>query len=131
MLCMLCYQGKDNLPGQDHNKGKSIHCQEGSQTMFHWLLQLDWRTNWMLVALLLEKVTPLNCRQESDRIIFFIHKIPFVFFFWFDLFHPFHSKISLVIHLTVYHTVLILLHSPLLIFFLILSTCLLAIVSIM
>ena len=86
----------------------------------------------MLVALLLEKVTPLNCRQESDRIIFFIHKIPFVFFFWFDLFHPFHSKISLVIHLTVYHTVLmILLHSPLLIFFLILSTCLLAIVSIM
>ena len=90
--------------------------------MFHWLLQLDWRTNWMLVALLLEKVTSLICRQE----------IGFFFScFFFDLFNLFTPKISFLILLTVCHTVLMmLLHNLLLIFFFILSTCLLAIVLI-
>ena len=91
--------------------------------MFHWLLQLDWRTNWMLVALLLEKVTSLICRQE---IAFFCS-----FSFLFDLFNLFTPKIPFVILLTVCHTVLMmLLHNLLLIFFFILSTCPLAIVLI-
>ena len=90
--------------------------------MFHWLLQLDWRTNWMLVALLLEKVTSLICRQEIGL---------FCSFFFFDLFNLFTPKISFLILLTVCHTVLMmLLHNLLLIFFFILSTCLLAIVLI-
>ena len=68
--------------------------------MFHWLLQLDWRTNWMLVALLLEKVTSLICRQE----------IGFFFScFFFDLFNLFTPKISFLILLTVCHTVLMML----------------------
>ena len=90
--------------------------------MFHWLLQLDWRTNWMLVALLLEKVTSLICRQEIGF---------FCSFFFFDFFNLFTPKISFLILLTVCHTVLMmLLHNLLLIFFFILSTCLLAIVLI-
>ena len=76
----------------------------------------------MLVALLLEKVTSLICRQE----------IGFFFScFFFDLFNLFTPKISFLILLTVCHTVLMmLLHNLLLIFFFILSTCLLAIVLI-
>ena len=55
---------KSNLPGQDHNERKSIHHQKGSKMMFHWLLKLDKRTTWMLVALLLEKETSLICSQD-------------------------------------------------------------------